>query len=261
MSADQADVSKDQSALRSDQAAEKKACAGAGASSSECSTDTQQVTADEAALTQAEQQLAGAEAAAKTGDDQAQGKVGADQVKLQSDQATLESLQETAVSPGTIYTWLPAEGAVIRQDQRVYSLSGEPVPLLYGPVAAYRAFYVGMPDGPDVRELTRDLRELGYGEGLAQSSHYSPATAAAVQRWQKARGLPATGEILLGEVVFEPGPIRVTSVTPTVGSPVGGGGAAGGGAGGGGTVLTATDTTPVVTVVAGGDAGVPGEAG
>ncbi len=92
---------------------------------------------------------------------------------------------------------------------------------------------------------------LGYGEGLAQSSHYSPATAAAVQRWQKARGLQATGEILLGEVVFEPGPIRVTSVTPTVGSPVGGaagGGAGGGGAGGGGTVLAATGTTPVVTV-------------
>jgi hypothetical protein len=244
VSADQADVSKDQSALRSDQAAEHKACAGAGASSSECSTDTQQVTADEAALTQAEQQLAGAEVAAKTGDDQAQGKVGADQVKLQSDQATLESLRETAVSPGTIYTWLPAEGAVIRQDERVYSLSGEPVPLLYGPVAAYRAFYVGMPDGPDVRELTRDLRELGYGEGLAQTSHYSSATAAAVQRWQKARGLPATGEILLGEVVFEPGPIRVTSVTPTAGSPV----SSGGGAGGGGTVVTATATRPVVTV-------------
>ena len=226
-SADQAGVSKDQAALRSDQAAEKKACAGTGASSSECSTDDQQVSADEAALTQAEQQLAAAEVAAKTGDDQAEAKVGADQVKLQSDQATLESLQETAVSPGTIYTWLPAEGAVIRQDQRVYSLSGEPVPLLYGRVAAYRAFYVGMPDGPDVRELTRDLRELGYGEGLAQSGHYSPATAAAVERWQRARGLPATGEIFLGEVVFEPGPIRVTSVAPAVGSPVGGGGAAG----------------------------------
>ena len=248
VSADQANVSKDQSALRSDQAAKRKACAGAGASSSECSTDTQQVTADEAALAQAQQQLAAAQVAAKASDDQAEGKVGADQVKLHSDEATLASLQETAVSPGTIYTWLPAPGAVIRQDQSVYSLSGKPVPLLYGPVAAYRAFYVGMSSGPDVRELTQDLRELGYGEGLAQSSHYSSATAAAVERWQKALGLLATGEILLGEVVFEPGPIRVTSVTPTVGSPVGGGGAPGGGTGGGGAVLTATDTTPVVTV-------------
>ena len=87
---------------------------------------------------------------------------------------------------------------------------------------------------------------------MTQSNHYSSATAAAVERWQSALDLPATGEILLGEVVFEPGPIRITGVTPSVGSPVGGdgGGAtgAGGGGGGGGTVLTATSTTPIVTV-------------
>jgi len=250
VSADQATVSSDESALGSDQAAENKACAGSGASSPACSTDKQKVTADQSALTQAEQQLAAAEDTAKSGNDQAEGKVGADQVRLRNDQATLASLQATAVNPGTTYTWLPAVGAVIGEDQRVYSVSGAPVPLLYGPVAAYRAFYAGMPDGPDVAELTRDLRALGYGDGLAQSDHYSTATAAAVQRWQRARGLPATGEILLGEVVFEPGPIRVISVTPTAGSSVGGGGGAGGGSGGGGggTVLTATDTTPAVTV-------------
>ncbi len=108
-----------------------------------------------------------------------------------------------------------------------------------------------MPDGADVGELTRDLIALGYGAGLARGNHYSAATAAAVQRWQRALGLPATGEILLGEVVFEPGPIRVTSVTPSVGAPVGGGGGSSGGGspgGGGGTVLTATGITPVVTV-------------
>jgi hypothetical protein len=253
VSADQATISADQSALGSDQAAEHKACAGSG-SSSACSTDEQKVTADEAALTQAEQQLAAAETAAKSGDDQAEGTVGADRVRLRNDEATLASLLATAVNPGTTYTWLPSAGAVIRQDQRVYSVSGVPVPLLYGPVAAYRAFYVGMPNGPDVAELTRDLRALGYGGGLAQSHHYSQATAAAVERWQRARGLPTTGEILLGEVVFEPGPIRVASVTPTAGSSAGGGGGGGSGGGGGGagggggTVLTATDTTPVVTV-------------
>ena len=140
------------------------------------------------------------------------------------------------MNPGTTYTWLPQVGQVIRQDQRAYAVSGEPVPLLYGSIPAYRAFYVGMPDGRDVGELTRDLIALGYGDGLAQSDHYSPATAAAVQRWQKARGLPVTGEILLGEVVFEPGPIRVTSVTPSVGASIAGGGrrrAAAAAAGGG----------------------------
>jgi hypothetical protein len=250
VAAAQANVGTDQAALAADQAAEVKACAGSGASSSACTGDEQKVSADQGTLTQARQQLAAAQAAAKTDDDQAQAKVGADQVKLRGDQATLTSDQATAMSPGTTYTWLPQVGQVISLDQRAYAVSGEPVPLLYGSIPAYRAFYVGMPDGRDVGELTRDLIALGYGDGLAQSDHYSLATAAAVQRWQKARGLPVTGEILLGEVVFEPGPIRVTSVTPSVGASIagGGGGSGSSGAGGGGTVLTATGTAPVVTV-------------
>ena len=109
-------------------------------------------------------------------------------------------------------------GDVINEDQPVYAVSGQPVPLLYGSLAAYRAFYVGMADGADVGQLTHDLIALGYGAGLTQSNHYSAATAAAVERWQTALGLPATGEILLGQVVFEPGPIRVTTVTPSVGA-------------------------------------------
>jgi Putative peptidoglycan binding domain len=256
IAADQTNVGTDQSTLAADQAAEKKDCAGAGESSTACSTDTQKVSQDQTTLTQAQQQLAAAQASAKTDHDQDQGKVGADQVKLQNDQATLAADQATATSPGTIYTWLPAVGQVIKQDQPVYSVSDQPVPLLYGSIAAYRAFYVGMSGGGDVGELTRDLIALGYGDGLRQSNRYSSATAAAVERWQKALGLPVTGEILLGEVVFEPGPIRVTSVTPSVGTSVSGGGGGGaasgggaaGGSGGGGTVLTATGTTPVVTV-------------
>jgi hypothetical protein len=252
VAAAQANVGTDQAALAADQAVEAKACAGSGASSSACTGDKQKVSADQATLTQARQQLAAAQAAAKTDDDQTQAKVGADQVKLRGDQATLNSDQATAMNPGTTYTWLPRVGQVIRQGQRAYAVSGEPVPLLYGSIPAYRAFYVGMPDGRDVGELTLDLIALGYGNGLAQSDQYSAATAAAVERWQKARGLPLTGQILLGEVVFEPGPIRVTSVTPSVGASIAGGGGgaggSGGGSAGGGTVLTATGTTPVVTV-------------
>jgi putative peptidoglycan binding protein len=242
-------VSTGKSTLAADQATEKTACAGAAASSQACTQDKQQVSTDQTQLAQARQQLGAAETTAKTGDDTAQGKVGADRVKLAGDRAALATDRESAVNPGTAYTWLPAAGAVIRQDQRVYAVSGVPVPLLYGSVAAYRAFYVGMSDGGDVAELTRDLIALGYGSGLAQSDHYSAATAAAVDRWQKALGLPVTGEILLGEVVFEPGPIRVTSVMPSVGASVGGGGGSGAGAsGGGGGVLTATGITQVVTV-------------
>jgi hypothetical protein len=142
-----------------------------------------------------------------------------------------------ALHGGGVYTWLPEPGAVIKQDQPLYSVGDEPVPLLYGSLPAYRQFDVGTSDGADVGQLTHDLIALGYGDGLAQSNHYSSATALAVERWQKALGLQATGEIPLGDVVFEPGPIRVTSVMPTVGTSAGGG-----------IVLTATSTTPIVVV-------------
>lgn len=239
------DVSSDQSTLAADEATESQDCAGTGSSSPACSQDEQKVSQDQSALTQARQQLATAQSAATLDQDQDQAKVQADETKLQGDQATLASLQASAANPGTTYTWLPAVGAVIRQDQPVYAVSDEPVPLLYGPIPAYRAFYVGMSDGADVGELTRDLITLGYGEGLTQSNSYSAATADAVERWQRARGLPVTGQILLGDVVFEPGPIRVTSVNPSVGQPVGAGG---NGAGAGGTVLTATSTTRQVSI-------------
>jgi peptidoglycan hydrolase-like protein with peptidoglycan-binding domain len=142
-----------------------------------------------------------------------------------------------ALHGGGVYTWLPEPGAVVKQDQPAYSVDDVPVPLLYGSLPAYRQFHVGMSDGADVGQLTRDLIALGYGDGLAQSNHYSPATATAVQRWQQAVGLQETGEIPLGEAVFEPGPIRVTSVAPAVGTPAAGG-----------IVLTATSTTPAVVV-------------
>jgi Putative peptidoglycan binding domain len=249
VSAAEANVGADQTALAADRVSKGKACAGAGGSSAACSQAGQKVSADQAALTQAQQQLAQAQVAAKTDGDSDQARVAADRTKLAGDQAALAALLPTQTSAGTTYTWLPQPGQVIRQDQRVYAVSDVPVPLLYGSIPAYRAFYAGMPDGGDVGELTRDLIDLGFSGGLTQSDHYSQATAAAVKRWQRKLGLPVTGQILLGQVVFEPGPIRVASVTPSVGSAMGGGGGGAASAGGGGgTVLTATGVTPVVTV-------------
>jgi hypothetical protein len=145
----------------------------------------------------------------------------------------------TAVGESSgVYTWLPQPGQVIKQGQTLYWISDQPVLLLYGSVPAYRAFSTSMSAGPDVGQLNRDLIALGFGAGLTPSDNFSAATAAAVMRWQKASGLPATGQIPLGQVVFEPGPIRVTSVAPSPGTP----------ASAGSTVLTATSLTPVVTV-------------
>jgi hypothetical protein len=231
--------------LSADKAKEAQACAGRGASSPACSQDAQKVSQDQQQVNQANQQLASAQLNVDRDHTQAQTKIQSDDNQIQQAQANLTNLEATEAASGGTYTWLPKVGGIIKEDQPVYSVSNEPVPLLYGSVAAYRAFYVGMSDGADVGQLTHDLIALGYGSGLAQSNHYSSATATAVQRWQTALGLPATGDIVLGQVVFEPGPIRVTTVTPSVGASAGGGGS---GSGGGGTVLTATSTTPIVTV-------------
>ncbi len=192
-------------------------------------------------LAQAQQQLAAAQSSATADHDQGQAKVAADEIKLDGDQTALASLEATEVNPGTVFTALPSVGEVITQNEPLYSLSGQPVQLLYGSTPAYRAFYVGMSDGVDVGELTSDLLALGYGAGLAQSNNYSPATAVAVKRWQSALGLPATGQILLGQILFEPGPVRVTSVTPSLGDPTTGGGGAG-------SVLSATFTTRQISI-------------
>jgi hypothetical protein len=250
VAADQSDVTTDQATLSSDQVTENQDCAGSAASSAACSQAEQKVSADQTQLTQVQHQLTTDQSTAALDHEQNQAKVQADQTKLAGDQATLASLQAAELNPGTAYTSLPQVGDVIKEDQSVYSVNNESVPLLYGSLPVYRAFSVGMSDGADVGELTADLIALGDGAGLTQSNHYSSATAAAVERWQDTLGLPATGEILLGALVFEPGPIRVTSVTPSVGESVSGDGGSGGGAsgGGGGSVLTATSTSRQVSI-------------
>jgi Putative peptidoglycan binding domain len=237
VAADQGNADAAAAALSADEAKQAQACAGQGASSPACSQDTQKVSQDQQQLDQAQQQLASAQLNSARDGSQAQAKIQADDNQIQSAESNLTSLEATEASSGTTYTSLPQVGDLISEDQAVYSASNEPVPLLYGSIAAYRAFYPGMSDGADVGQLTHDLIALGYGAGLTQSNHYSAATATGVERWQTALGLPATGKILVGQVVFEPGPIRVTAVTPSVGQAVNAG-----------TVLDATSTSPIVTV-------------
>jgi peptidoglycan hydrolase-like protein with peptidoglycan-binding domain len=114
--------------------------------------------------------------------------------------------------PG-IATWLPQVGAVLRRGQVLCQVAGQPVTLFYGPVPAWRNFGPGMTSGPDVRELQRNLADLGFGPGDADGQ-YGWSTEAAVERWQQAHGMVVTGTIPLGEVTFLPGPLRVTATVP-----------------------------------------------
>jgi Putative peptidoglycan binding domain len=141
---------------------------------------------------------------------------------------------------GGILTRVPAVGAVVGHGQALYEVDGHPVPLWYGTRPAWRAFQLGMTDGLDVRQLEANLVALGFDpdRAITVDRHYSRATAAAVKRWQQASGRARTGVVALGQVVFWPGPIRVATVTATVGAPLPAGTA----------ILTATSTRPVVKV-------------
>jgi hypothetical protein len=139
---------------------------------------------------------------------------------------------------GTI-TWLPAAGQVIRRGQVLYRVdNGSPVFLLYGTVPAWRALSEGM-SGADVRQLNAGLVALGYATGSVLdpgSDYFSAETAYALQKLQAHLDLAQTGTLPLGQAVFLPSAIRVTTVSASLGAQAAG------------TVFAATSTRRVVTI-------------
>jgi hypothetical protein len=144
---------------------------------------------------------------------------------------------------GTI-TWLPALGQVVSQGQVLYQVNSIPVVLLYGSVPAYRDLSEGM-TGADVTELNADLLALGYvtGADLGPRSgwdYFSSVTASALQALQAKLGLTETGTLPLGQAVFLPSAALITGTGQAA--------VVGGQAAPGSVLLTASSTTPVVTV-------------
>jgi peptidoglycan hydrolase-like protein with peptidoglycan-binding domain len=117
-------------------------------------------------------------------------------------------------------TWLPTAGRVIRRGGTLLAVDNTPVQLFYGAKPAWRDLEVGVDDGPDIRQLEQNLVALGYDpdQQLTVDDHYSWATAAAVKRWQQARGLAQTGRFTTGmPAVFLPWAVRVNTLSGSVG--------------------------------------------
>jgi peptidoglycan hydrolase-like protein with peptidoglycan-binding domain len=132
-------------------------------------------------------------------------------------------------------TWLPKAGVVIRRGGAAYGMDGHRVPLFYGSTPFWRDLRGGVSDGYDVLELERNLAALGYG-GMTVDRTFTRATATAIKKWQGDLGVTRTGVVALGDVVIQPGAIRVTKVQLVLGAPAMG------------TVFTAGDTERRVTV-------------
>jgi Putative peptidoglycan binding domain len=139
---------------------------------------------------------------------------------------------------GTI-TWLPAPGRVIREGQVLYRVNnGTPVVLLHGRVPAWRALSAGA-HGADVRQLNRALVALGCATRAQldpASKYFTAQTGYALKKLQARLGLAQTGTLPLGQAVFLPSAIRVTTVPGALGAPAAG------------TVLAATSARRVVTI-------------
>jgi len=215
--ANSAELGVDQATLNADQARLNTDCS-ASASSQQCAQDQQKVSIDQA-------QLSSAQAHNQQTLDQAQAAVNQDQTAVANAQAQAAPVLAAAGSGGTSYSSLPAVGTVVSQGQALYSVDGRQVPLLYGTQAAYRVMAAGV-SGMDVQQLEQDLIALGFASNsnLVADGNFTAADAAAVKRWQAALGVPQTGVVNLGDAVFQTGPVRVSALHVSPGSPVTAGG-------------------------------------
>src|SRR5215468_4847706 len=145
----------------------------------------------------------------------------------------------TVTGHGGTITWLPAAGQIIGQGQVLYRVgNGTPVVLLYGRVPAWRALSAGV-HGADVRQLNRALVALGCATRAQldpASKYFTAATGYALEKLQARVGLPQTGALPLGQAVFLPSAIRVTTVPGALGAAAAG------------AVLAATSARHVVTI-------------
>ncbi|MEU1432585.1 peptidoglycan-binding protein [Streptomyces sp. NPDC005775] len=150
---------------------------------------------------------------------------------------------------GTV-TWLPETGARVTRGKAVLRVDDRPVTLLYGSLPMYRDLAVRQraaepqtdadggakaTDDPaptpapqpsssvvplrgmDVKQFESNLSALGY-TGFTVDEEYTGLTATAVKRWQRDLGLPQTGRVAIGDIVYAPGAVRVARADAQVGA-------------------------------------------
>ena len=119
-----------------------------------------------------------------------------------------------------VVTELPKTGSTVGPGEVLYEVDDRPVVLLRGDTPAHRALAPG-DRGEDVRRFEQALAELGY-TGFTPDQHYTWATAAAVERWQRDTGAEPTGEADPAGIWFAPGPLLVSGREAQKGQRLGG---------------------------------------
>jgi peptidoglycan hydrolase-like protein with peptidoglycan-binding domain len=141
-----------------------------------------------------------------------------------------------------VYTSLPDSGDEAGCGGVLYRVDDRPVVLLCGTVPAYRALHLGS-KGRDVRQLNRNLHQLGYDADAhvridPGDSTFTSRTERSLRVLQRKKGAGVTGGLATGDAVVLPAAVRIAKVT----------GQAGGSAGPGAPVLSATSDALQVQV-------------
>jgi peptidoglycan hydrolase-like protein with peptidoglycan-binding domain len=122
---------------------------------------------------------------------------------------------------GGVYTQLPEAGDKVGCGGVLYRVDDRPVLLLCGTIPAYRALHVGV-RGPDVRQLNRNLHQLGYDNDAhvgidPGDSAFTSKTEQALRMLQRKKAVGVTGELATDDAVFLPDAVRIAKVTGQVG--------------------------------------------
>jgi peptidoglycan hydrolase-like protein with peptidoglycan-binding domain len=127
-----------------------------------------------------------------------------------------------------IFTELPDDGDKVDCGDVLYRVDDAPVLLLCGTVPAYRDLDIG-DEGNDVRQLNRNLHELGYDADAGveidpDDDVFTWTTQEALERLQDDKGFDVTGALDIDDAVFLPKPARISKVTAKLGGLAGPGG-------------------------------------
>ena len=119
-----------------------------------------------------------------------------------------------------MYTELPDDGDRADCGDVLYRVDDDPV-LLCGTVPAYRDLDIG-DQGSDVRQLNRNLHELGYDADAGVEidpgdNEFTWKTEEALEELQHDKGGDETGELDVDDAVFLPRSARIAKVTGELG--------------------------------------------
>jgi peptidoglycan hydrolase-like protein with peptidoglycan-binding domain len=121
---------------------------------------------------------------------------------------------------GGTYTRLPEVGDILTLGDEIYEVNGKTSSyLMYGDRPAWRSLSIDSGNGPDIKQLEQSLKALGMTDtNLKPDRDFRQATRKAVEKWQRRTNQNDNGRVARGRVTFLPGDVRITAVTPELGT-------------------------------------------